>query len=71
MVRTMINEYDLPQYLWADAVNTSCYINNRIYFRKKIEKTPFEIYHLKKPNVSYLKVLGCKCFVLNTREVFW
>jgi len=24
---------------------------------------------LKKPNVSYLKVFGCKCFVLNTREV--
>jgi len=24
MVRTMINEYGLPQYLWAEAVNTSC-----------------------------------------------
>ena len=27
MARIMINEYGLPQYLWAEAVNTSCYIS--------------------------------------------
>jgi len=31
-------------------------------------KTPFEIYYLRKPNVSYFKVFGCKCFVLNTKD---
>ena len=36
--------------------------------RKKLEKTPFEIYHVKKPNVSYFRVFGCKCFVFNTRD---
>ena len=69
MARTMINEYSHPQYIWAEVINTSCYINNRIYFRKKLEKTPFEIYHLKKPNISYLKVFCCKYFVLNTRKI--
>jgi len=68
MVRTMINEYGLPQYLWAEAVNTSCYISNRIYFYKNTSKTFFEIYYLRKPNVSYFKVFGCKCFILNTKD---
>ena len=35
---------------------------------KNTSKTSFEIYHLRKPNVSYLKVFGCKCFVLNTQD---
>ena len=32
--RIMISEYRLPQYLWAEAVNTSCYIANKVYFCK-------------------------------------
>ena len=67
MVRTMINEYRLPQYLWAKAVNTLCYISNRIYFCKNTSKTPFEIYFLRKLNVSYFRVFCCS-FVLNTKD---
>ena len=69
MFRTMINEYGLPQYLWAEAVNTSCYISNRIYFCKNTSKTYFEIYYLRKLNVSYFKVCGCKCFVLILKTI--
>ena len=68
MTRTMINEYDLPHYLWAEAVNTACYITNRIFLRKKLSKTPFELYHSRIPNILYFKVFGCKCFVLNTKD---
>ena len=68
MVRTMISEYGLPQYLCVEAVNTSCYISNRIYFCKNASKTSFEIYYLRKPNVSYFRVFGCKYFVLNTKD---
>ena len=68
MVRSMISEYRLPQYLWAEAVNTACYISNRIYFYKNTSKTSFEIYYLRKPNVSYFRVFGCKYFVLNTKN---
>ena len=68
MARTMISEYGLPQYLWAEAVNTACNISNRIYLCKNTSKTSFEIYHLREPNVSYFRVFGCKCFVLNTQD---
>ena len=50
------------------AVNTSCYISNRIYFCKNTFITPFEIYFLRKPNVSYFRVFCCKCFILNTKD---
>ena len=63
-----MQQYGLPQYLWAEAINTACYISNRIYLCKNTFKTCFEIYHLRKPNVSYFKGFGCKCFVLNTKD---
>jgi len=67
MVRIMISEYGLPQYFWAEAVNSSCYISNRAYFCKNTSKTPFEIYYLRKPSTSYFRVFSCKCFVFNTK----
>jgi len=63
----MISEYVLPQYLWTETTNTSCYIENQIYFCKNSNKTPFEIYYSRKSNVSYFKVFGCKYFGLNTK----
>ena len=54
IVRTMISECMLSQYLWVEAVSTSCYILNRVYFCKNTSKTPFEIYYLRKSNVSYI-----------------
>ena len=62
------DRYGLPQYLWAEAVNTSCYISNRIFLCKNTSKISFEIYYSRKPNVSYFKVFGYKCFVLNTKD---
>ena len=64
----MNSEYELPQYLWAETVNTSCYISNRIFFCENTSKTTFEIYFLRKPNISYFRVFACKCFVLNTKD---
>jgi len=36
-----------------------------IYF---LQKFSFKIYYLRKSNVSYFKVFGWKCFVLNTKD---
>ena len=42
MARTMIQDYDLPLYFWAEATLTSCYIINRVSIRPIIKKTPYE-----------------------------
>ncbi|WJZ90882.1 hypothetical protein VitviT2T_009997 [Vitis vinifera] len=68
MARTMLNENNLPKYFWAEAVNTSCYVLNRILLRPILKKTPYELWKNKKPNISYFKVFGCKCFILNTKD---
>ncbi|KAL3510114.1 hypothetical protein ACH5RR_029515 [Cinchona calisaya] len=66
--RTMISECDLPQYFWAEAVNTACYVMNRVLLRSSLNKTPYELIFCKKPVVSYFKVFGCKCFILKIKE---
>lgn len=68
MARTMLNENDLPKYLWAEAVNTACYVSNRVYIRPQFNKTSYELWKGRKPNIGYFKVFGCKCFILNTKE---
>ena len=69
MARTMLNEHNILKYFWAEAVNTACYIMNRVLIRPSISKTPYELWNNKKQNISYFKVFGCKCFILNERDV--
>ena len=68
MARTMLHEYNLPLYFWAEAVNTSCYISNRVFKRPILNKTPYELWNNRKSKISYLRVFGCKCFILNTKD---
>ncbi|XP_052291943.1 uncharacterized protein LOC127900768, partial [Citrus sinensis] len=68
MARTMLNENALPKYFWAEAVNTACYVLNRVLIRPNLNKTPYELWKDRKPNIGYFKVFGCKCFVLNTKD---
>ncbi|KAI0497222.1 hypothetical protein KFK09_020444 [Dendrobium nobile] len=63
--RAMLAEYSLPKYFWAEAVNTACYVLNRVNVRAKLEKTPYEILKGRTPNLSHLHVFGCKVFIHN------
>src|SRR3954463_16730021 len=55
---------NLHKTFWAEAISTACHASNRIYLRKEINKTPYEILTGNKPNISYLRVFSCKCFYL-------
>ncbi|CAL1363606.1 unnamed protein product [Linum trigynum] len=66
--RTMLLDYNLPKFFWAESVNTACYIINRVIVRKQINKTPYEILKGKTPRISYFHPFGCPCFTLNTRD---
>ncbi|KAH9743963.1 Integrase catalytic domain-containing protein [Citrus sinensis] len=68
IARTMLNENSLPKYFWAETVNTTCYVLNHVLIRPHLNKTPFELWKDRKPNISYFKVFGCKCFILNTKD---
>ena len=68
MAKTMLHENNLPTYFWAKAINTSCYILNKVLMRPYLDKTPYELSKNKKPNISYFKVFGSKYFILDTND---
>jgi hypothetical protein len=67
MARTMLDEYKTSDRFWAEAVNTTCYAINRLYLHRILKKTSYELLTGKKPNVSYFRVFGSKCFILVKR----
>ncbi|KAK1652366.1 hypothetical protein QYE76_070171 [Lolium multiflorum] len=62
MARSMMAEYKSRYNFWAEAISTACHSSNRLYLRKGLNKTSYEILTGNKPNISYFKVFGCKCF---------
>ncbi|CAL9011462.1 unnamed protein product, partial [Prunus brigantina] len=68
MARVMLSGKSLPKFFWAEAVNTSCYVINRVYTRPNSDKTPYELWKAKKPNLKYFRVFGSLCYILRDRE---
>ena len=61
--RTLLNETKLPKYFWDDIVHVIYYTLNRVLSRHILKETSYELYKGRKPNISHLRVFGCKCFV--------
>ncbi|WVZ76069.1 LOW QUALITY PROTEIN: hypothetical protein U9M48_024071 [Paspalum notatum var. saurae] len=64
MARTMLDEHRTPRHFWAEAVNTACYIANRIFLRAFLGKTSYELRFGRQPSVKHLQAFDCRCFVL-------
>nr|GEU32203.1 putative ribonuclease H-like domain-containing protein [Tanacetum cinerariifolium] len=52
----------------AEAVNTACYVQNRVLVVKPHNKTPYEIFHDRIPTLSFMRPFGCLVTILNTIE---
>ena len=63
LVRSMLHQKGLPKSFWAEALNTAVHIRNRVTTRGLSSKTtPFEVLFGRKPNLSYLRVFGSRCW---------
>ncbi|GJY08311.1 retrotransposon protein, putative, ty1-copia subclass [Tanacetum coccineum] len=62
MVRSMMNLTTLPLSFWDYALETATRILN-VVPTKKVDKTPYELWYGKVPNLSYLKIWGCEALV--------
>jgi hypothetical protein len=60
----MLGEYKTPERFWSKDVNTACHAINRLYLHRLCKKTSYELLTGNKPNVSYFRVLGSKCYIL-------
>jgi len=67
MGRSMIHENNLAKHFWAEVVNTACYVQNIIYIRPILEKTTYQLFKEKRPNISYFHQFGCTCYILNNK----
>nr|GEV42110.1 hypothetical protein [Tanacetum cinerariifolium] len=57
-----------PSFLWAEAIATACFTQNRSIIHKHFDKTPYELINKRKPNIKFFRVFGCKCYLLNDFE---
>nr|GEU32950.1 uncharacterized mitochondrial protein AtMg00810-like [Tanacetum cinerariifolium] len=64
--RTMLADSFLPTTFWAKAINTACYVLNRVLVTKPQNKTPYELLTGRQPIISYLRPFGCHVTILNT-----
>ncbi|GKF39354.1 ribonuclease H-like domain-containing protein, partial [Tanacetum coccineum] len=66
--RTILVDSKLPTTFWAEAVNTACYVLNRVLVIKPYNKTPYEIIRGRTPLIDFMKPFGCLVTILNTRD---
>ncbi|GJU60026.1 putative ribonuclease H-like domain-containing protein [Tanacetum coccineum] len=66
--RTMLADAKLPVTFWAEAVNTACYVQNRVLVNKSQNKTPYELFNGRSPAIGFLRPFGCHVMILNTLD---
>ncbi|GJV13398.1 putative ribonuclease H-like domain-containing protein [Tanacetum coccineum] len=64
--RAMLADLKLPTTFWAEAVNTACYVQNRLLVIKPHNKTPYELFLGRKPSLSFIRPFRCPVTILNT-----
>ncbi|GKE34754.1 ribonuclease H-like domain-containing protein, partial [Tanacetum coccineum] len=66
--RTMLADSKLPATFWAEAVNTACYVQNRVIVVKPHNKTPYELFRGIKHALSFMRPFGCHVSIMNTLD---
>ncbi|GJU73597.1 integrase, catalytic region, zinc finger, CCHC-type containing protein [Tanacetum coccineum] len=66
--RTMLIFSKAPLFLWAEALATTCYTQNRSLIHTLHNKTPYELVHDKKPDLSFLRIFGALCYPTNNSK---
>nr|GEU82240.1 putative ribonuclease H-like domain-containing protein [Tanacetum cinerariifolium] len=66
--RTMLADSLLPILFWVEAVNTTCYVQNRVLVTKPQNKTPYELLLSRTPSIGVMRPFGCPVTILNTLD---
>nr|GFA38328.1 integrase, catalytic region, zinc finger, CCHC-type, peptidase aspartic, catalytic [Tanacetum cinerariifolium] len=67
-IGTMLIFSRAPLFLWAEAIATACFTQNRSIIHRRFNKTPYELINGRKPDISFLHVFGAVCYPKNDRE---
>nr|GEX37594.1 hypothetical protein [Tanacetum cinerariifolium] len=66
--RTMLIFSCASLFLWAEAIATACFTQNRSIIHRRFNKTPYELINGRKPYISFLHVFRALCYPKNDRE---
>nr|GEX06724.1 retrovirus-related Pol polyprotein from transposon TNT 1-94 [Tanacetum cinerariifolium] len=66
--RIMLNGSVLSKHFWTTAVRIDCYTQNRSIIVKRHDKTPYEIFRERIPDISYFYMFGCPMFIHNHKD---
>nr|GEW23467.1 putative reverse transcriptase domain-containing protein [Tanacetum cinerariifolium] len=66
--RTMLADSLLPIPFYAEAVNTACYVQNRVLVTKPHNNTLYELLHGRTPSIGFMRPFGCPVTILNTLD---
>uniref|UniRef100_A0A5S6Q1M4 Integrase catalytic domain-containing protein n=1 Tax=Trichuris muris TaxID=70415 RepID=A0A5S6Q1M4_TRIMR len=61
MAKSMLVDAKLPERFWGEAICTAAYLQNRLPNRSA-EKTPFELWTGKRPDLSHIRTFGSKAY---------
>ncbi|GJZ92225.1 retrovirus-related pol polyprotein from transposon TNT 1-94 [Tanacetum coccineum] len=67
--RTMLNSANLPKQFWGEAVNTTCYTQNRYFIVKRHGKIAYDVLRGRSPDISYFYEFGCPVHIHNKRPL--
>nr|GEY30992.1 retrovirus-related Pol polyprotein from transposon TNT 1-94 [Tanacetum cinerariifolium] len=65
--RTEFVNHTMTEY-YEQAVAIACYTQNRSLIHTRHHKTPYELVHNKKPDLTFFKVFGALCYPTNDSE---
>ncbi|GJX18407.1 putative ribonuclease H-like domain-containing protein [Tanacetum coccineum] len=66
--KTMLADSKLPTTFWAEAVNTACYVQNKVLVVNPHNKTLYELFRGRTPALSFMRLFGCHVTILNTLD---
>nr|GFA23938.1 putative ribonuclease H-like domain-containing protein [Tanacetum cinerariifolium] len=66
--RTMLADAKLSVTFWTEALNTACYVQNRVLVNKSQNKTPYELFNSRILAIGFIRPFGCHVMILNTLD---
>jgi hypothetical protein len=68
MARSMMNERNMSQTYWVEAIHTTDHILNKAHLRPQSDKTPYELWFGRTASIKHFKVFGSICYIKKNDE---
>jgi hypothetical protein len=65
MARSMMNEKNIGQTYWVEAIHTKVHVLNKDHLRPQSDKTPYELWYGRPASIKHFNVFGSKCYIKN------